>query len=226
VVWTEQDEKTVRILSARLATKRDRALYQAYKDRRDDISVHTLRNWEQGRRRPEGAAIALLCIAARRVWIGHGAAVASGRRAEGVEGVSRMEGFPTSRGCKTQPTRGIPMKTVNRNELFAKPEVKEVLEELRKVHWCFSRRAQAPSRPPEGRPRSGSERSAEPRRRRARRYPAALDGLSRHAPTKAGGEPKKAITDAKKPKKEEDPLDAPTRSSVRPLRDPGGMLLH
>lgn len=29
------------------------------------ISVHTLRNWEQGRRRPEGAAIALLRIAAR-----------------------------------------------------------------------------------------------------------------------------------------------------------------
>ena len=30
------------------------------------ISVHTLRNWEQGRRRPEGPAIALLRIAARR----------------------------------------------------------------------------------------------------------------------------------------------------------------
>ena len=29
------------------------------------ISVHTLRNWEQGRRQPEGAAIALLRIAAR-----------------------------------------------------------------------------------------------------------------------------------------------------------------
>ncbi len=29
------------------------------------ISVHTLRNWEQGRRRPEGSAIALLRIAAR-----------------------------------------------------------------------------------------------------------------------------------------------------------------
>lgn len=29
------------------------------------ISVHTLRNWEQGRRRPEGAAVALLRIAAR-----------------------------------------------------------------------------------------------------------------------------------------------------------------
>lgn len=29
------------------------------------ISVHTLRNWEQGRRAPEGPAIALLRIAAR-----------------------------------------------------------------------------------------------------------------------------------------------------------------
>lgn len=29
------------------------------------ISVHTLRNWEQGRRRPEGPAISLLRIAAR-----------------------------------------------------------------------------------------------------------------------------------------------------------------
>ena len=29
------------------------------------ISVHTLRNWEQNRRRPEGPAIALLRIAAR-----------------------------------------------------------------------------------------------------------------------------------------------------------------
>lgn len=30
-----------------------------------EISVHTLRNWEQGRRRPEEPAIALLRIAAR-----------------------------------------------------------------------------------------------------------------------------------------------------------------
>jgi putative transcriptional regulator len=29
------------------------------------ISVHTLRNWEQGRRRPDGPALALLRIAAR-----------------------------------------------------------------------------------------------------------------------------------------------------------------
>jgi putative transcriptional regulator len=30
-----------------------------------EISVHTLRNWEQGRRTPEGPALALLRIAAR-----------------------------------------------------------------------------------------------------------------------------------------------------------------
>jgi len=29
------------------------------------ISVHTLRNWEQGRRQPEGPAVALIRIAAR-----------------------------------------------------------------------------------------------------------------------------------------------------------------
>jgi putative transcriptional regulator len=29
------------------------------------ISVHTLRNWEQGRRSPDGPALALLRIAAR-----------------------------------------------------------------------------------------------------------------------------------------------------------------
>jgi putative transcriptional regulator len=29
------------------------------------ISVHTLRNWEQGRRRPDGPAVALLRVAAR-----------------------------------------------------------------------------------------------------------------------------------------------------------------
>jgi len=33
------------------------------------ISVHTLRNWEQGRRQPEGPAIALLRIAARHPHI-------------------------------------------------------------------------------------------------------------------------------------------------------------
>ena len=34
-----------------------------------EISVHTLRNWEQGRRKPEGPAIALLKIAARHPHI-------------------------------------------------------------------------------------------------------------------------------------------------------------
>ncbi len=29
------------------------------------ISVHTLRNWEQGRRRPDGPALALLRVTAR-----------------------------------------------------------------------------------------------------------------------------------------------------------------
>ena len=29
------------------------------------ISVHTLRNWEQGRRKPEGSALALLRVVAR-----------------------------------------------------------------------------------------------------------------------------------------------------------------
>lgn len=33
------------------------------------ISVHTLRNWEQDRRRPEGPALALLRIAARHPGI-------------------------------------------------------------------------------------------------------------------------------------------------------------
>ena len=40
-------------------------LTQAEFARAIEISVHTLRNWEQGRRRPEGPAIALLRIAAR-----------------------------------------------------------------------------------------------------------------------------------------------------------------
>jgi DNA-binding transcriptional regulator YiaG len=40
-------------------------LTQAQFARAMGISVHTLRNWEQGRRRPEGPALALLRIAAR-----------------------------------------------------------------------------------------------------------------------------------------------------------------
>jgi putative transcriptional regulator len=35
------------------------------------VSVHTLRNWEQGRRHPEGPAIALLRVAARHPRILH-----------------------------------------------------------------------------------------------------------------------------------------------------------
>ena len=49
-----------------------------------EISVHTLRNWEQGRRQPEGPAIALLKIAARhpniiRRAVGHGPAAAKAK---------------------------------------------------------------------------------------------------------------------------------------------------
>ena len=40
-------------------------LTQAEFARAVEISVHTLRNWEQGRRKPEGPALALLRIAAR-----------------------------------------------------------------------------------------------------------------------------------------------------------------
>jgi len=47
------------------ALRRFVALTQEDFARAVGISVHTLRNWEQGRRRPEGPAIALLRIAAR-----------------------------------------------------------------------------------------------------------------------------------------------------------------
>jgi DNA-binding transcriptional regulator YiaG len=40
-------------------------LSQADFARAMEISVHTLRNWEQGRRKPDGPALALLKIAAR-----------------------------------------------------------------------------------------------------------------------------------------------------------------
>jgi putative transcriptional regulator len=117
VVYTERSEETVRIISARWATKDERALLpgvhggavmksipelsradfertlrrsqrqriirgelqpgdvaalrrfigltQAQFAEALGISVHTLRNWEQDRRKPEGAALALLRIAAR-----------------------------------------------------------------------------------------------------------------------------------------------------------------
>jgi DNA-binding transcriptional regulator YiaG len=47
------------------ALRRFVGLTQAAFARAMGISVHTLRNWEQGRRQPEGPAIALLRIAAR-----------------------------------------------------------------------------------------------------------------------------------------------------------------
>lgn len=47
------------------ALRRFIRLTQAEFARAMGISVHTLRNWEQGRRTPEGPAIALLRIAAR-----------------------------------------------------------------------------------------------------------------------------------------------------------------
>jgi len=48
-----------------VALRRFVGLTQAQFARAMGISVHTLRNWEQGRRSPEGPAIALLRIAAR-----------------------------------------------------------------------------------------------------------------------------------------------------------------
>ncbi len=47
------------------ALRRFVGLSQSQFARAMGISVHTLRNWEQGRRKPEGPAIALLRIAAR-----------------------------------------------------------------------------------------------------------------------------------------------------------------
>ncbi|HRC86832.1 MAG TPA: helix-turn-helix domain-containing protein [Thermoanaerobaculia bacterium] len=47
------------------ALRRFVGLTQADFSRALGISIHTLRNWEQGRRHPEGPAVALLRIAAR-----------------------------------------------------------------------------------------------------------------------------------------------------------------
>jgi DNA-binding transcriptional regulator YiaG len=47
------------------ALRRFVGLNQSQFARAMGISVHTLRSWEQGRRRPDGPAIALLRIAAR-----------------------------------------------------------------------------------------------------------------------------------------------------------------
>ncbi|MFQ5740157.1 MAG: helix-turn-helix domain-containing protein [Acidobacteriota bacterium] len=48
-----------------IALRRFVGLTQARFAKAMGISVHTLRNWEQGRRQPEGPAVALLRIAAR-----------------------------------------------------------------------------------------------------------------------------------------------------------------
>lgn len=47
------------------ALRRFVGLTQALFAKAMGISVHTLRNWEQGRRKPDGPAISLLRIAAR-----------------------------------------------------------------------------------------------------------------------------------------------------------------
>lgn len=53
------------------ALRRFVGLTQAQFAKAMGISVHTLRNWEQGRRRPDGPAIALLRLAARHPRIIH-----------------------------------------------------------------------------------------------------------------------------------------------------------
>ena len=77
--WTKADFKSSirgstrrRIMEGRIesgkdivALRRFTKLSQKEFARALEISVHTLRNWEQGRRQPEGPAIALLKIAAR-----------------------------------------------------------------------------------------------------------------------------------------------------------------
>ena len=81
--WTEADFKSSirgstrrRIMEGRIesgkdivALRRFTKLSQKEFARALEISVHTLRNWEQGRRKPEGPAIALLKIAARHPHI-------------------------------------------------------------------------------------------------------------------------------------------------------------
>jgi len=61
-----------RIMEGRIESRKDIAALRRFTKlsqkefaRALEISVHTLRNWEQGRRQPEGPAIALLKIAAR-----------------------------------------------------------------------------------------------------------------------------------------------------------------
>ncbi len=62
----------MRLISGRFESGRDVAALRRFIGLTQDrfaqamgISVHTLRNWEQGRRHPEGPALALLRIAAR-----------------------------------------------------------------------------------------------------------------------------------------------------------------
>jgi len=76
---TEQDfaraiprRQRERILQGRIARGEDITALRRFVGLTQDrfaealgISVHTLRNWEQGRRHPEGPALALLRIAAR-----------------------------------------------------------------------------------------------------------------------------------------------------------------
>jgi putative transcriptional regulator len=52
-----------------VALRKDSGLTQKQFANAMGISVHTLRNWEQGRRSPEGPALALLRIAARHPHI-------------------------------------------------------------------------------------------------------------------------------------------------------------
>jgi putative transcriptional regulator len=82
---TEIPELTSKQLSAAISARLRKRLMQGQFDSGEDvvalrrfvgltqmqfaqamgISVHTLRNWEQGRRRPDGPGLALLRIAAR-----------------------------------------------------------------------------------------------------------------------------------------------------------------
>ena len=61
-----------RIMSGRIDAQRDVVALRRFAGLTQEefaealgISIHTLRNWEQGRRSPEGPALALLRIAAR-----------------------------------------------------------------------------------------------------------------------------------------------------------------
>jgi len=98
--WTKADFKSSirgstrrRIMEGRIesgkdivALRRFTKLSQKEFARALEISVHTLRNWEQGRRQPEGPAIALLKIAARHPHIVRKAA---GRRPSATRTTSR-----------------------------------------------------------------------------------------------------------------------------------------